>query len=176
MPTHGLVLTAAGASTRFGGGPSKVLRPLAGVPVLARAARAFREALGALPTVVTGRPEDLEALRALVRSEPALAGAVVVTGGETRQASVAAGVFSLPPGVDVVFVHDAARPLVSPDLVRRVADAAARAGAAAPDCSGVVLTEAHAMADAGLNLVFSDGHRRGIYPWAYLRELEEGES
>lgn len=132
MPTHGLVLTAAGASTRFGGGPSKVLRPLAGVPVLARAARAFREALGALPTVVTGRPEDLEALRALVRSEPALAGAVVVTGGETRQASVAAGVFSLPPGVDVVLVHDAARPLVSPDLVRRVADAAARDGAAAP--------------------------------------------
>ena len=47
---------------------------------------------------------------------------------------------------------------------------------AAPDCSGVVLTEAHAMADAGLNLVFSDGHRRGIYPWAYLSELEEGES
>jgi DUF971 family protein len=39
-----------------------------------------------------------------------------------------------------------------------------------------VLTEAHAMADAGLNLVFSDGHRRGIYPWAYLRELEEGVS
>ena len=53
---------------------------------------------------------------------------------------------------------------------------AARAGAAMQDCSGVVLTEAHAMADAGLNLVFSDGHRRGIYPWAYLRELEEGES
>ena len=53
---------------------------------------------------------------------------------------------------------------------------AARAVATPEDCSGVVLTEAHAMADAGLNLVFSDGHRRGIYPWAYLRELEEGVS
>jgi DUF971 family protein len=48
---------------------------------------------------------------------------------------------------------------------------AARAGEAQPDCSDVALTEAHEMADTGLNLVFSDGHRRGIYPWAYLREL-----
>ncbi|MCC7139930.1 MAG: 2-C-methyl-D-erythritol 4-phosphate cytidylyltransferase [Planctomycetes bacterium] len=150
MPTHGLVLTAAGASTRFGGGPSKVLRPLAGVPVLARAARAFREALGALPTVVTGRPEDLEALRALARSEPALVGAVVVTGGATRQASVAAGVFALPPGVDVVLVHDAARPLVSPDLVRRVAAAAARDGAAAP---ALPLADSVHRADAAGRLV-----------------------
>ncbi|MDP3873181.1 MAG: DUF971 domain-containing protein [Methyloversatilis sp.] len=48
---------------------------------------------------------------------------------------------------------------------------AARAGAPPEDCSEVALTEAHAMAGTGLNLVFSDGHRRGIYPWAYLREL-----
>ena len=31
----------------------------------------------------------------------------------------------------------------------------------------------HTIGDKGLNLVFSDGHRRGIYPWAYLRELGE---
>lgn len=27
------------------------------------------------------------------------------------------------------------------------------------------------ISDMGLNLVFSDGHGRGIFPWAYLREL-----
>ncbi|NMG48345.1 DUF971 domain-containing protein [Azoarcus communis] len=27
------------------------------------------------------------------------------------------------------------------------------------------------VADKGLNLVFADGHERGIYPWTYLREL-----
>jgi len=48
---------------------------------------------------------------------------------------------------------------------------AARAGAPPQDCSEVALTEAHVMAGTGLNLVFSDGHRRGIYPWVYLREL-----
>lgn len=48
---------------------------------------------------------------------------------------------------------------------------AARAGEESGGGIGVVLTEALAIADTGLNLVFSDGHRRGIYPWAYLREL-----
>ncbi|MBL9086600.1 MAG: 2-C-methyl-D-erythritol 4-phosphate cytidylyltransferase [Planctomycetia bacterium] len=132
MTSYGLVLTAAGSSRRFGGDTSKVLLLLGGVPVVARAAAAFRAALGTLPTVLTARADDLEALRALARRDPALAGAVVVEGGATRQESVARGVASLPPGLDVVLVHDAARPLVTPDLVRRVADAAARDGAAAP--------------------------------------------
>jgi 2-C-methyl-D-erythritol 4-phosphate cytidylyltransferase len=135
MPTYGLVLTAAGASKRFGGGVSKVLLLLDGVAVIARAARAFRDALGTTPTVITARAEDREALEALCRREAALAGAIVVTGGPTRQASVALGVSALPPGIDVVLVHDAARPLVSPDLVRRVAEAAERDGAAAPAIS-----------------------------------------
>ena len=34
------------------------------------------------------------------------------------------------------------------------------------------LDAVHPIADKGLNLVFSDGHGRGIYPWAYLHELD----
>ncbi len=44
----------------------------------------------------------------------------VVDGGGTRQASVAAGLGLAGPDVDVVLVHDAARPLTSPETVRRV--------------------------------------------------------
>jgi DUF971 family protein len=33
------------------------------------------------------------------------------------------------------------------------------------------LIEARQFGVAGLQLVFSDGHRRGLFPWAYLREL-----
>jgi 2-C-methyl-D-erythritol 4-phosphate cytidylyltransferase len=132
VATFGLVLAAAGSSTRFGGETSKVLLDLGGAPVIAHAARAFREALGPLPTVVAARAEDVLALRALCREEPSLAGAVVVVGGATRQESVGIGVSALPPGVDVVLVHDAARPLAPPALVRRVAEAAERDGAAVP--------------------------------------------
>ncbi len=58
----------------------------------------------------------------------------VVEGGARRQDSVAAGVGALGEGSpdDVVLVHDGARPLVSVELVARVAAAAARFGAAIP--------------------------------------------
>ena len=41
-----------------------------------------------------------------------------------------------------------------------------------PDINPTVAISAiHPLSDKGLNLVFSDGHGRGIFPWAYLREL-----
>ena len=46
-----------------------------------------------------------------------------VAGGETRSASVRAGLAAVPASVDVICVHDAARPLASPDIYRRVIDA-----------------------------------------------------
>lgn len=44
------------------------------------------------------------------------------------------------------------------------------------DGAGIVgadlrITDIRPVADKGLNLVFSDGHGRGIFPWAYLREI-----
>ena len=45
----------------------------------------------------------------------------------------------------------------------------ARRGNAPP--AAVPLTEIRPTADRGLNLVFADGHDRGIYPWPYLRAL-----
>ena len=46
-----------------------------------------------------------------------------VAGGETRSASVRAGLAAVPASADVICVHDAARPLASPDIYRRVIDA-----------------------------------------------------
>lgn len=41
--------------------------------------------------------------------------------------------------------------------------------------AGIALVGITPVADQGLNLAFSDGHARGIYPWAYLRELGAAE-
>jgi 2-C-methyl-D-erythritol 4-phosphate cytidylyltransferase len=49
----------------------------------------------------------------------------IVSGGDTRQASVRAGLAAVPSTVDVVVCHDAARPFVSPGLFRRVVQALA---------------------------------------------------
>lgn len=122
----GLVLTAAGASTRFGGPAPKVLADLGGRAVVRRALDAFLAVDAAIAVVVTAPPGHEAALAALLPE------ARVVAGGATRQASVTAGVLALPPAVDLVLVHDAARPLVSPDLVAAVLAATRAGGAALP--------------------------------------------
>jgi DUF971 family protein len=46
-------------------------------------------------------------------------------------------------------------------------------GAADPPVASLVLADARLVGDHALNIVFSDGHDRGIYPWSYLCELAE---
>jgi len=122
----GLVLLAAGPSRRFGGSVSKVLRKLAGTPVIVRALAPFLVAVEEMSLVIVARPEDSAAISRL------LPRARVVPGGEHRVESLRRGLEALPATVDVVLVHDAARPLATADLVRRVLSTARRDGAAAP--------------------------------------------
>jgi 2-C-methyl-D-erythritol 2,4-cyclodiphosphate synthase/2-C-methyl-D-erythritol 4-phosphate cytidylyltransferase len=56
----------------------------------------------------------------------------VVKGGATRAESSRFGTAALPPEVDLVLVHDGARPLVSGELIRRVVEKARERGAAIP--------------------------------------------
>lgn len=121
----GLVLLAAGSSRRYGGSLSKVLRPLAGKPVLVRALAPFLVAVERMALVVVLRPEDRVAVKRLLPRAP------TVDGGDTRAESVRNGLAALPEAVEIVLVHDAARPLVSAGVVRRVLAAARKHGAAA---------------------------------------------
>ncbi|WP_372593899.1 2-C-methyl-D-erythritol 4-phosphate cytidylyltransferase [Actinotalea sp.] len=120
------ILTSAGSGTRLGAVGPKALVPLAGVPLVVRAARAL-VACGRLSRlVVTAGAEHVEAMRAALATADPPVDAVVVLGGATRQASVAAGLELLlqeGSGPTVVLVHDAARPLVPTAVVQRVIDA-----------------------------------------------------
>ncbi len=78
--------------------------------------------------VVVAAPEDtVESVASMLSEQSFPADVVVVTGGETRQDSVARALITLPSDVDVVLVHDAARPLVPEELVTAVV-AAVRSG------------------------------------------------
>jgi 2-C-methyl-D-erythritol 4-phosphate cytidylyltransferase len=128
--TTAAVLTAAGSGTRLGRDLPKALVELAGVPLVVRAAQGLALA-GCLELVVVTVPRhEVRGFQALFPDGyvpgTGLA-ARIVPGGSTRQASVAAGLEALPDDVDVVLVHDAARCLAPPELVRRV-EAAVRAG------------------------------------------------
>jgi 2-C-methyl-D-erythritol 4-phosphate cytidylyltransferase len=122
------VVPAAGRGERLGPGAPKALRELGGVPILVHAVRALARARSVDMVVVAAPAEEVEAVRALLVDQQIDAEVEVVAGGATRQASVARAVASLAEDIDVVLVHDAARPLVPVELVDAVA-AAIRAGA-----------------------------------------------
>lgn len=118
------ILTAAGSGTRLGHALPKALVPLAGVPLVTRAAHALTSA-GVVRRVVVTAPPD--ALADVVAAVADVLDTEVVPGGATRQASVAAALERLAdePDDTIVLVHDAARPLVPVRVVRRVAGAVA---------------------------------------------------
>ena len=99
------ILVAAGTGRRFGGDIPKQFIPIAGKPVIRYAAEALLPHVSALQPV-----GDAD------RIAEALAGLDVlpaVPGGDTRQASVSAGLHALvPQAPDIVLVHDAARPFL----------------------------------------------------------------
>jgi 2-C-methyl-D-erythritol 4-phosphate cytidylyltransferase/2-C-methyl-D-erythritol 2,4-cyclodiphosphate synthase len=132
------IVVAAGTSARMGG-VDTLAAPIAGRPLLAWTldALAGTPAVGRL--VVVTAPERIDALRDAPWLPPSVV--AVVSGGDRRQASVAAGLAELdrldgagdgPTDDRVVLVHDGARPLVSRALVEAVAEAAAAHGAAIP--------------------------------------------
>jgi 2-C-methyl-D-erythritol 4-phosphate cytidylyltransferase/2-C-methyl-D-erythritol 2,4-cyclodiphosphate synthase len=126
----GVVIAAGGRGSRIGGAVPKQLLEVGGRSVLQRSLAAFDDH-PAVSELVVVLPESL------LGDGPALAGDLkrtprFVAGGARRQDSVANGVAALGPDVDVVLVHDAARPFVSPRLIDRVIDAAVEAGAAVP--------------------------------------------
>ncbi len=88
--------------------------------MLVHAVRALA-ASRAVDIVVVAAPEDtVESVASMLSEQSFPADVIVVTGGDTRQDSVARALITLPPDVDVVLVHDAARPLVPEELVTAV--------------------------------------------------------
>jgi 2-C-methyl-D-erythritol 4-phosphate cytidylyltransferase len=129
----GLVVPAAGGGTRLRRG-DKAFLELAGAPLVVHTLRRFLSLPEIGPVVVVAPPERLTAMGEIV-CPLALPGRIsVCPGGPTRRDSVRLGLAALPR-VEQVLVHDAARPLVSPELIRRVLTAVAETGAALPGVS-----------------------------------------
>src|SRR4051794_25875755 len=126
----GVIIVAAGRSQRMGAGPPKPLLEIGGRSILARSVGAF-DAVPEVEELVVVVPAEL------VPEAPSLVGATsrpcrFVAGGAERHESVRAGFRRLSDGVDVVLVHDAARPFVDAGVISRVLEATREAGAAVP--------------------------------------------
>lgn len=131
-PRSALVLVAAGSATRMG--PVTVRKPflpLGGRSMIEVAAAPFAALLEVVEIVIVAHPDDLERMRELAAGSEVFAKLrAVVPGGAERSDSVRLGVHAVSGDVDVVCVHDAARPLVESAVVARAIEVAAREGAA----------------------------------------------
>ena len=122
------IIAAGGRGLRFGGSSPKQLLTLGGRPILARSVDAF-VACDVISEIVVALPADLAAAPPSYleqRGKPV----TVVSGGEQRRASVANAFARVSERAEIVVIHDAARPLVSADLIRRTVAAASETGAA----------------------------------------------
>lgn len=131
MPEFAVILPAAGSSTRFRGFEHK--KPfvrLAGKPVWRWAVDAFGARADVKQVLLVLAEADRREFEERFASE--LSGVTLVTGGASRSESVRNALNSLSGSVDYVAVHDAARPLVSQELIDVVFAAAIRNGAAIP--------------------------------------------
>lgn len=135
-PSIGVIITAAGASTRFGG--DKLGIRLGEQSVLAHSIAAFTgraavtEILIALPPSLPGDSSLAREVESLRLSLPHAHVRFVPVGGTSRAHTVRNAIEALVKGCEFVAIHDAARPLVSKELIDRVFAAAYDHGSAAP--------------------------------------------
>lgn len=131
MSKVGVVLVAAGRSSRFGDKAyKKPFAPLLGKSVWLHSAEKLVGRDDVQRVVVVIAAEDREEFDRKYGANLMILGITVCHGGETRADSVAAGIAALGDGIDLIAVHDAARPCVAEKELDAVFEAASRTGAA----------------------------------------------
>lgn len=134
-----VVLVAAGRSTRMAAGDGTLGGPrlrkprlmVGGRPILELSCELFDRIDEVTELILVAHEEDVDTFRQWAAERPALSKVrAIVPGGAERADSVRSGVFWCGFDVDVIAVHDAARPLCHPDVVREALHTAREEGAA----------------------------------------------
>lgn len=135
-PFTSAVVVAAGSGTRMAdpAGRTKQLIELCGIPVAVRSILAFEASDYIDEIILVVREEEREAFQSLIAEYGIQKVRAIVKGGETRQRSALAGFNKTAPESKFVAIHDAARCLITPDMVGAVVATAYACGAAAAGC------------------------------------------
>ena len=125
-----MVVLAAGSSKRMG--RDKLMMEVGGVPVLVRSLQAMQNCAAVDELIVVTRTSRLEEIAALRDRYGLTKMTKVVVGGMTRAESSLAGVLAASNRATLIGIHDAARPLVTDDIITETIQAAKKSRAAAP--------------------------------------------
>ena len=131
MERTGVIIVAGGSGSRAGGARPKQFRFLGGMPVLARTINTFAAALPGAE-IVAVLPEQHIGFWKNLSARFDVAEHKIAAGGAERFHSVRNGLAALTSDPGLIAVQDGVRPLGSVAMIRRVAEAAAKHGAAIP--------------------------------------------
>lgn len=129
-PLNTAVIVAAGSSQRMG--QDKLLLSLGGETVMARTLRAFECCSIIHEIIIVTREDRLNEMAELGAQCGITKLRKVIVGGSTRARSSLAGVTAASRKSTLIGIHDAARPLITPDEIAAVYQAAQAHQAAAP--------------------------------------------
>lgn len=110
------------------GGISKIFLTLKGEPLILHTLRPFLKNPSIQQIIVPVQREDLQRARTLLKELPV----EVMEGGKVRQETVRLALEKLDPSLEIVAIHDGARPLLSPNLLQNCLEAGMEFGAAIP--------------------------------------------
>lgn len=117
------IVVAAGRGERMGTEIKKQFLPLCGVSVLTRTLSAFEASRLVGHVIVVTSAEDMVEIINMVRDFGLDKVIKIVKGGDTRQKSAAAGL-GAAQGAEYIAIHDGVRPLITPQCIDRVIEAA----------------------------------------------------
>ena len=123
------VIAAGGSGTRMGGNVPKQFVRIGGIPIIVRTLLKFETCSDIDEIIVVVRDCDIETVKILLDEYKITKLTRIVKGGATRQASVLNGINAASGRF--VFIHDAARPFVTPEQISEVVNETHRFGAAA---------------------------------------------
>ena len=132
-----IVILAAGSGARFGHQTNKVWLPLDSKTVISHTINNAHLAFPNAPILLVINPDDEKLALSTIESEISEIKLAITYGGDSRHASEFKALQFLANdiesgAIDVVLIHDGARPLASPDLYRKIAKVAFEKGGAIP--------------------------------------------
>ncbi|MFN2350754.1 MAG: 2-C-methyl-D-erythritol 4-phosphate cytidylyltransferase, partial [Kiritimatiellia bacterium] len=122
------IIVAGGRSVRMGPDVDKAFLSLGSKPVLIHALMAFEKCRDVEEIILVVRKERVEAARCAVQMFGCTKVKKIVAGGPQRQVSVSNGLSHINEDVEIVVVHDGARPCVTPELISATIKSARNCG------------------------------------------------
>jgi 2-C-methyl-D-erythritol 4-phosphate cytidylyltransferase len=142
------IIPAAGVGVRMGGSTPKQFLALENVPVFIHTLRKFVACDEITDIYLALRREDMDRARTDVDRERFSKPVRLLEGGDSRQETVAKALAEAPPSTELVLVHDAVRPFIRVEMIRRVIERTREDGAvilAIPSVDTVKLVEHHSI-------------------------------